>query len=118
MGASDGGRVPGRADGTDLVFAALADPNRRHLLERLSAEGPQSATDLAGDMSISRQAVVKHLSALVAAGMLRPDRQGREVLFEVEPDRLRVATDWLERVGKIWDRRLVDLVKQLSPDEG
>lgn len=81
------------------VFAALADPNRRYLLERLSARGPLSATDLAEDLPISRQAVVKHLSALAGAGLLTSDRRGREVLFSVEPAPLQAAGAWLDKVG-------------------
>lgn len=102
---------PGR---TDEVFGALADRTRRHLLERLSEDGPLSATDLAGGLPISRQAVVKHLSALGAVGLVHSDRRGREVLFAVEAEPLRAATDWLEQIGRIWDRRLVALVKHLS----
>ncbi len=99
----------------DLVFRALADPTRRHLLERVSDAGPISATQLATDMPITRQAVVKHLTALSVAGLLQSDRRGREVLFTVQPDALRPAADWLERIGRRWDERLVALVKQLSP---
>ena len=62
--------------------------------------------------------MVKHLNALSGAGLLRSDRRGREVLFEVEGDRLKVATDWLERIGRLWDERLVALVKHLSGHEG
>ena len=104
---------PGAAAGD--VFTALADPTRRRLLERVSEEGPISATDLAVGMPITRQAVVKHLSALGAAGLLHAERRGREVLFTVEPGTLQLATDWLERIGREWDRRLVALVKHLTP---
>ena len=97
------------------VFSALADPNRRYLLERLSVGGPQSATDLAEDLPISRQAVLKHLTAMSSAGLLTSDRQGREVLFSIEPASLQVAGDWLDKVGRSWDRRLVRLVKKLTP---
>lgn len=103
--------------GSGAVFDVLADPTRRHLIERISEDGPLSATDLAGDLPISRQAVVKHLTALAGAGLVQSDRHGREVLFTVEPSQLRVASDWLEAVGRTWDRRLVALVKHLSPPE-
>ena len=99
------------------VFAALADPNRRYLLEQLSVGGPLSATDLAEHLPISRQAVVKHLTAMASAGLLTSDRQGREVLFSIQPASLQVAGDWLDKVGRSWDRRLVRLVKKLTPAE-
>jgi DNA-binding transcriptional ArsR family regulator len=96
------------------VFAALADPTRRRLLDRLSAEGPLSATELARDYPVSRQAVVKHLSTLAGAGLLRPERHGREVLYGVQPRRLAEVSVWLHDVGAQWDRRLDALARQLQ----
>lgn len=98
----------------DDVFGALADPTRRRILHRLSAEGPLSATDLAGDFPVSRQAVVKHLSALSSAGLLKSERQGREVLYGLVPQRLQDATAWLDEVGRLWDRRLDNLVQHFA----
>lgn len=105
--------MPGRPD-PGPVFAALADPSRRYLLEELSAGGPLTATDLAAGMDITRQAVVKHLAAMSAAGLLTSQRRGREVLYSVRPAALDTASVWLERVGRVWDRRLVRLTKKLS----
>jgi len=115
-GAGDD-RTGGPAPVADQVFSALADPTRRRLLDQLSAEGPLSATDLAGGYSVSRQAVVKHLGTLSAAGLLRSERHGREVLYGVVPDRLSQATAWLADVGARWDSRLAALTEQLR-DEG
>ena len=99
------------------VFEALADPTRRRLLELLAEEGPTTATTLAGAFTVSRQAVVKHLGALTTAGLVSPERRGREVLYGLEPGALDGAAAWLETVGRAWDRRLVALVKHLSdPD--
>jgi DNA-binding transcriptional ArsR family regulator len=106
--------VPGSDSENGDVFAALADPTRRHLLDRLSAEGPMSATELARDYPVSRQAVVKHLSTLTGAGLLRPERHGREVLYGVEPRRLSEVSAWLREVGAQWDRRLDALTRQLQ----
>jgi DNA-binding transcriptional ArsR family regulator len=107
--------VPG-PDPADDVFDALADPTRRRLLDQLSSEGPLSATELATGYSVSRQAVAKHLGALSSAGLLRSERHGREVLYEVVPTRLHAATNWLADVGGRWDRRLAALADQLSDD--
>lgn len=106
--------MPGSDSENGDVFAALADPTRRHLLDRLSAEGPMSATELARDYPVSRQAVVKHLSTLTGAGLLRPERHGREVLYGVEPRRLSEVSAWLGEVGAQWDRRLDALTRQLQ----
>ena len=69
----------------DAVFAALADPTRRRLLDQLSSDGPLTATELASSYPVSRQAVVKHLTALAAAGLLDAERHGREVRYGVVP---------------------------------
>ena len=108
------GRDPTEGD----VFGALADPTRRKLLDRLSAEGPMSATELARSYPVSRQAVVKHLSTLTGAGLLRPQRNGREVLYGVDPSRLAEASAWLRDVGEQWDRRLDALSEQLAGPRG
>ena len=59
------------------VFAALADPTRLEVLTRLARLGPATATDLATDLPISRQAVSKHLAALDAAALVERHRNGR-----------------------------------------
>jgi DNA-binding transcriptional ArsR family regulator len=100
----------------DEVFSALADPTRRRLLDQLSTEGPLSATDLAAGYSVSRQAVVKHLGTLAAAGLLRSERHGREVLYGVVPEQLNQATAWLADVGARWDSRLAALAEHLRHD--
>jgi DNA-binding transcriptional ArsR family regulator len=104
----------------DAVFAALADPTRRRLLDQLSNEGPLTATELAASYPVSRQAVVKHLGALTAAGLLDAERHGREVRYGVVPGRLGGASSWLVEVGTRWDHRLEALQRQLGqpPDRG
>jgi DNA-binding transcriptional ArsR family regulator len=102
----------------DAVFAALADPTRRRLLDQLSAEGPLTATELAASYPVSRQAVVKHLGALTAAGLLDAERHGREVRFGVISSRLGGASAWLAEVGARWDDRLAALERQLRSRDG
>ncbi len=90
----------------DELFGALADPTRRRLLERLVTDGPASASSLVGSFAVSRQAVVKHLQALQAAGLVTPERVGREVRYRATPERLARAAAWLLDTGAAWDRRL------------
>ena len=92
----------------DAVFTALADPNRRRLLAAVSAS-PATATELANGLPISRQAVVKHLSALAEAGLLERQRRGREVRYRVTPEPLSDAVGWMADVGGQWDERLAAL---------
>ncbi len=100
-------------DHVDAVFGALADPTRRRLLTEISAQ-PATATELAGDLPISRQAVVKHLSALADAGLLERERAGREVRYRVTPAPLSDAVSWIAEVGSQWDDRLSALARTVG----
>jgi DNA-binding transcriptional ArsR family regulator len=91
------------------VFAALADPSRRSVLERLAQVGESTATTLAGDLPISRQAVVKHLAQLDRARLVHSRRAGREVRYSVQPDRLAATAHGIEAIAAGWDRTLAAL---------
>ena len=88
------------------VLSALADPTRRELLERLSSHGYATATTLADELPISRQAVVQHLMVLDAVGLVRGRREGRERRFEVRSERLSETARWMEGLAATWDLRL------------
>ncbi len=105
------------SDAAGAVFGALADPTRRRLLSTLSRH-PATATDLAHDLPISRQAVTKHLRALTEAGLLAPERSGRDVRYIVTPEPLTAAASWMATVGGQWDHRLDALATALrvGPD--
>ena len=87
------------------VFDALGDPTRRHIVEALSRQ-VASATQLAADLPVTRQAVAKHLAALREAGLVESRRQGRETLYSVNAEPLDAAAAWIVRVGGEWDERL------------
>ena len=70
------------------LFAALGDPTRLALGVLLSAGGPESIARLSEKVDVSRQAVTKHLNVLADAGLARSFREGRESIWELEPDRL------------------------------
>jgi len=109
---SEPGAALGAPDEAGAVFGALADPMRRALLARL-ATTPATATELAGGLPISRQAVVKHLSALAQAGLLQREKEGRDVRFRVTPEPLGEAVSWIAQVGGQWDQRLARLAREL-----
>ena len=96
------------------VFVALADPTRRHLIAALAANGGATATGLAAELPISRQAVAKHLATLGRAGLVSQSRHGREQRFELDPRPLADAAAWLTTVGAEWDTRLADLQRLLK----
>ena len=93
------------------LFAALSDPTRRAVFERLNSEGPASATRLAVDLPVSRQAVAKHLAALDEAGLVERTVVGREVRYSAVLDPLADVTTWVSNVGAEWDARLSRLRK-------
>ncbi len=88
------------------VLAALADPTRRRLLDLLAAQGAATATTLAERLPISRQAIVKHLAVLDAAGLVVGSRAGREVRYSLRPAVLDATTRWMSWLAADWDRRL------------
>jgi len=98
----------------DDVFDALADATRRQVLRRLADGGPQTPTELADHLPVSRQAVSKHLDVLGRAGLVTSARSGRETRFTFRPEPLSDAADWMADVGATWDKRLDALKKRLS----
>lgn len=99
------------------VFAALADPSRRHLLETL-ARREATATELAAGLPVTRQAVAKHLAALREAGLVDARRTGRETRYRLTPGPLDEALGWIAEVGGAWDARLAALRRHLGSADG
>jgi DNA-binding transcriptional ArsR family regulator len=99
---------------TGPVFEALGDPTRREVVRRLAVGGPASATQLAAELPVSRQAVSKHLAALEEAGLVEGERSGRERRFHLTPAPLSEAMAWMVDVGAEWDRRLDRLRRRLE----
>jgi len=95
------------------VFAALGDPTRREVLLRV-ADGPSTASQIALEMPISRQAVSKHLVALDEAGLVERTISGREVRYSLRSEPLSDVVGWVKEVGSAWDRRLAKLKSQLD----
>jgi len=88
------------------VLAALADPTRRAVFERLNTKGPASASQLALELPVTRQAIAKHLSHLGSVGLVDRSHEGRQVVYEARVAPLGEVTSWLETVGSEWDERL------------
>jgi DNA-binding transcriptional ArsR family regulator len=109
------GRSGDTAGAVDGVLSALADPTRRRLLDLLAAHGEITATTLAGHLPVSRQAVVKHLAVLDAAGLVAGRRVGREVRYAVQPAALDTTARWMATLAAEWDRRLAT-VKRIAEE--
>jgi DNA-binding transcriptional ArsR family regulator len=89
-----------------LLFAALGDPTRLMLLQRLSDGGPASISVLAEMFAITRQGVTKHLQVLAAAGVIDGSRQGREQVWTINPKRLADGRRHLDVISREWDDAL------------
>ncbi len=90
----------------DELWSAVGDPTRRRMLNVLLNQGEATATTLAGELPVTRQAVSKHLAVLDRAGLVGSHRQGREVRYAVRPQRLYAATRSMAQVAAEWDARL------------
>jgi DNA-binding transcriptional ArsR family regulator len=88
------------------LFAALGDETRLQLVMRLAAGGPGSITHLSAHSRVSRQAVTKHLVVLSDAGLVRSTRRGRERVWDLQPERLSDANEYLSRISRMWDQAL------------
>jgi ArsR family transcriptional regulator, cadmium/lead-responsive transcriptional repressor len=97
----------------DELWAAIAEPARRRVLDLLLAHGEATATTLAAELPITRQAVVKHLVVLDRVGLVTGRRQGREVRYAVRPERLDEARRRLAEVAAGWEARLAT-IKRLA----
>lgn len=85
------------------VFAALGDPTRLRVVARLCRDGPLSITRLSEGAEVTRQAITKHLEALAGAGLVRGHNQGRERIWELQPERLEIAHRCLDQISAQWD---------------
>lgn len=96
------------------LLAALADPTRRAVFERLNSKGPASASTLAAELPVSRQAIAKHLNTLDSVGLVDRAEEGRQVVYSARVSTLGEVASWLESVGNEWDDRLERLKRSFD----
>lgn len=96
------------------VFKALADPTRRRIFEKL-ASGGLNASALREGMSISQPAVSQHLAVLRKASLVREERDGRSVRYEVDPEGLALVAGWLAKYCRFWPAR-IDALRDVLKD--
>ncbi len=97
--------MPTETDPLSLIFAALADPTRRAMLERL-AQGPATVKELAEPFDISLPAISKHLKVLEHAGLIERGREAQRRPAQLKAEPLRNAADWLESYREYWEDNL------------
>jgi DNA-binding transcriptional ArsR family regulator len=99
---------------TAVIFAALGDPTRLALVERLARDGPASISLLADRFDLTRQGVTKHLYVLAGAGLVDGRRSGREHIWALKPARLADARRHLDLVARGWDDALARLKRHVE----
>jgi DNA-binding transcriptional ArsR family regulator len=104
--------LPELDDRIGAVFAALADPTRRQVVRTLSEQPELTASSLATELPMTRQAITKHLAALDRAGLVEGRREGREMRYSLTPAPLADAMRWMDEVGAQWDERLARLAER------
>ena len=105
------GVYPERKPENANVFEALADPTRREVMRRLAEGGPATATELAGDLPVTRQAVAKHLAVLENANLLASVRRGREKLHYLNAVPIHeIGERWISK----YDRRRLEALSALK----
>jgi DNA-binding transcriptional ArsR family regulator len=103
----------------EQVFVALADPSRRAILAALAAGGPATATDLAGRLPITRQAIAKHLALLAGAGLVTAEPgERRRVRYRLRSAPMQVAQQFLAALARDWDSPLSALTGHLDQAAG
>ena len=97
------------------VFKALADPTRRHLLDRLFERDGRTLTELESELEMTRFGVMKHLKVLQGAGLVVTRRRGREKLHYLNPVPIRLIHDrWIDKYTERRVSALVDLKHELE----
>lgn len=110
----------GEADRLDLVFAALADSSRRHIVTQLAERGTLSVGEASAGLDLSPAGVTKHVKALERAGLVNRRLDGRRHVLSLESERLLLAQDWIDRYRTIWTAsldRLASLATELEQEE-
>ena len=90
----------------DDLWSAIGDPTRRRMLDLLLVDGHGTATTLSQHLSVTRQAVAKHLAVLDRAGLVRGSAEGRERRYRIDDAQFARAVAQLAAVGSAWDARL------------
>lgn len=106
-------------DSLSATFAALADPTRRAILERL-AEGETTVTELAEPFAMSLPAVSKHLKVLQRAGLIEQGRQAQWRPCRLQAEPLKSVADWVAEYRRFWEEsfdRLDEYLRELQEKE-
>jgi DNA-binding transcriptional ArsR family regulator len=112
-GCEEGYAVTAVEDRLSLTFAALADPTRRSIVERL-VHGALTVNELAEPFAMTQQAISKHLKVLERAGLISRSRTAQSRPCALHPAQLDDAVDWISRHQRVWAERYDRLDEHLA----
>ena len=95
-----------RSSSTSDIFAAIAEPRRREIVEVLARRGQQPVNDLVATLRLPQPAVSKHLAVLRQVGLVSVTRRGRERIYSVNARELKAVHDWAKGFERYWDHHL------------
>jgi len=96
------------------AFSALAEPRRRRIIEMLASEGELSTKQVCARFDIAPQAASQHLKVLLVAGLLKAERRSRRHIYQIDPDSMAEAEQWLANTRRQWSGRRGDPDKPLK----
>jgi len=106
-------------DRLGTTFAALSDPTRRAMVERL-ARGPASVHGLTEPFALSQQMISKHIACLVRARIVIKTKRGRESICTLRPQAIKTVSDWAISYRQFWEEsfdKLEVVVKRMKNEE-
>ena len=86
-------------------FAALAEPNRRRMIELIAMHGEMASTDISDQFDISAPAVSQHLKVLREADLLTMEKRAQQRIYRINPDGVDEMWEWLSRMRALWNQR-------------
>jgi DNA-binding transcriptional ArsR family regulator len=102
------------------MFAALADPTRRRILELLAVQGQLTASDISDRFPISAPAISQHLKVLRQATLVQVEKRAQQRIYRINPDAMLELEQWTRNLRELWDERFdaLERVLEAERDEG
>ena len=99
------------------AFYALAEPNRRRIMEILASSGELPASEICGKFNVTAQAVSQHLKILLEVGLLSMEKRSQQRIYQINADSMQEVEDWIERTRQLWTARLDRLDRLLEAEK-
>lgn len=98
-------------------FAALAEPNRRRMIELIAAKGEMASTDISNEFDISAPAVSQHLKVLREAELVQMEKRAQQRIYRVNPSGVDEMWEWLNQMRAFWNARFDALEEVLNKEK-